>query len=689
MLDGEQDRWILWAPVLFGAGIGFYFSLETEPLPWLGFGIFLLLSGITWFVRNNIRLMLFFLSSLIVASGFMMAQWRAIDVSAPILDRKTGPTSVSGRITDVQTVSGGLRIIIDRLHVTGVRADRTPHKARLRIRHQEPVPAAGDWIRARAILAPPPGPVMPNGYDFQRKAYFEGIGAVGFTLGPVERIEVTGINDNRSIIEAGHLRRFIADRINDVLGDEGGAVVVALMTGERGGISKETLKALRDAGLAHLLAISGLHLGLVVGVVFFGIRGLIAAVPPIALRFHIKKWAAIAAIFAGFFYAYLVGGTVPTQRAMIMVGIVLLAVVVDRQGITMRSVAWAALAILVFRPESLMEPGFQMSFAAVIALIGGYEWLSGLRNPVPDSFVRPWWRSPFRYLAGVLMTTVIASTATAPFAIYHFSRVALLGVAANLVAVPVTALWVMPWAVVAFLLMPLGLEAIALRPMGWGVDTIIWISHVAAAWPGSASGVPSMPVSALVLVSIGGLWLLIWKGRWRAFGGAGLLAGVVLSAGVSPPDVLIGEDGRLMGVRTDNGRLSVSTMKSSRFTRDVWTRRVGLEETAAEVWPISGGDDGTGLRCDGQGCIYNARGHIVALVKSTHALHEDCQIADVVISADNIRREACLGPSIVIDKERLDALGAHAVWLNNDGIRVVAANDHRGNRPWVHRTRQH
>ena len=253
---------------------------------------------------------------------------------------------------------------------------------------------------------------------------------------------------------------------------------------------------MRDAGRAHLLAISGLHIGLVAGILFIGVRALLALVRPWALVYLIKKWA--AAITGAFAYALIAGATVPTLRAIMMVGLVLTAVMLDRRGLSMRLLAWAALAILILQPESLLGPSFQMSFAAVTALIAAYEFLSQRRRYRADgaSALPPWLRKGGLYLSGVALTTVIAGAATAPFAMYHFNRIADYGLTANLVAVPVTAMWVTPWAVAAFLLMPSGLEAVWPAALGQGIEILIGVADPVSSWRGAVARVTRAPVSA-------------------------------------------------------------------------------------------------------------------------------------------------------------------------------------------------
>ncbi len=456
------------------------------------------------------------------------------------------------------------------------------------------------------------------------------------------------------------------------------------LTGQRGAIPKPVLGAMRDAGLAHLLAISGLHIGLVAGILFFVVRFLLAAIPPLALRYPVKKWAALAALAGAFGYLLMSGATVPTQRAFLMLAVVLAAVVLDRSAISMRLVALAAAMVLVIAPESLLSVSFQMSFAAVTALVAVYEALARQSSRWRQGAGR--FRRIGLYVTGVLLTTVVAGLATAPFALYHFNRIALYSVAANLIAVPLTGLWIMPWAIAAFALMPFGLEALALAPMGWGIDAVIAVAETVAAWPGAVALAPAMPRIGLVAAAAGGLWLCLWRGRWRLFGIGAVAAGLATLAFVRPPDVLINGAGRLMAVRTTSGGLALSSSRISRFEAEIWLRRAG--RASAAPWPREGlSPDGT-LGCDRIGCILRAGGHTVALVTHRAALDEDCATATVVVSAVPVRRYRCRRPILVIDRFDLWRRGAHALWLDPDGVRVRTVAEASGRRPWSpHRDR--
>ncbi|MFQ5766291.1 MAG: ComEC/Rec2 family competence protein, partial [Rhodospirillales bacterium] len=289
------------------------------------------------------------------------------------------------------------------------------------------------------------------------------------------------------------------------------------------------------------------------------------------------------------------------------------------------------------------------------------------------------------YLGGVALTTVIAGAATAPFAIYHFNRFADYGLAANLAAVPVTALWVMPWAVAAFLVMPLGLEAVALQPMGWGLNVVIRVAETVAGWPGAVTLVPSMPTAALAALVLGGLWLCLWRGRWRVLGIAGIVFGMAATQLVRPPDILVNGEGRLLAVRTATGEIAVSTLRRARFEREMWLRRYGAEAPAFG-WPKSGPSLDGRLACDVEGCLYRAGGRVVALAYLEGALLEDCWAADVVVAVVPVRRRCPAGAGVV-DRFDLWREGAHAIWLEDGGVRIETVNGRRGERPWVVRPR--
>ncbi len=687
ILAAERRRWVLWLPVCLGAGIVIYFMLPVEPPRWSGIAIGVAACVLLAITRVwSYRLFLPAIAVLAIATGFAAAQLRAVSVAAPVLEKRLGPVSVEGRVVSVRRVAdGGRRLVLERPVIGRLAPDRTPERVRVKLRAAPTELRPGNMVSVRAILMPPPSPASPGAFDFARLAYFQRLGAVGFAVSRVRIVDPAGGGSSWSLALArlrhsilARLRHSITARIISSLDAPTGAVAAALMTGERGAIPDEVLGAMRDAGLAHLLAISGLHVGLVAGILFFALRLVFSAIEPLVLRRPVKIWAAMGALMGAFCYLLISGATVPTQRAFIMLAVVLLAVTLDRTALSMRLVALAAALVLLIAPESLLSASFQLSFAAVVALIAVYESMGArFAKWHGDGGLA---RRFLIYGLGVVLTTLVAGIATGPFAVYHFNRLALYGLAANLIAVPLAGFWIMPWAIVAFLLMPFGLEALALAPMGWGIDAVIETARTVASWPGAVKQIPAMPPAAIGLVTIGGLWLCLWRTRWRAFGLVAVVAGLSLLPGVRPPDVLIDGSGRLMAVKADDGALALSSRRVARFEGEIWLRRAG--ETAALSWPREGYGAGGRLACDALGCIYRAHGRTVALVRRADALAEDCGIATAVVSSVPVKPWRCRQPRTVIDRFDLWRHGAHALWLDGDAIRVLSVADVRGRRLW-------
>ncbi len=656
-----------------GAGIGVYFSLPFEPPLAAGpVCAIMLLSSLIFYWRDN-RKKVFLLLLLGLAVGFSAATIRSHWVAAPKLARETGPVLVAGTISGLERQKGDdLRLTLTAIDMERPPRAGAPAKIRVTVRTKYEVLAIGDRVEMLTILNPPPEPVAPHAFDFARQAWFDRLGAVGFAISAVKRLE--SAPDRRIANAINRMRDTIDLKVRRVLTGPSGGLASALLTGLRGGIDAGVQEDMRIAGLAHILAISGLHMGLVSGILFFAVRAFLALIPPLALRFSIKKVAAVGALAGAVFYLVLSGGTVPTQRAFIMVGIALAAVMADRQAISMRTVALAAIVILLIAPESLLSVSFQMSFAAVIALVAAYQHLAG-----PLSDLRQRWHGPLGrsalFFAIILLTSIIAQLAIEPIAAYHFNRMSTFGIVANLVAVPALGLWILPWGILALVLMPLGLESLALVPMGFGIDLVVWSAHEVAILPGSVLLIPSFPMTALILLILAYLWMILWPAiRWKSL--------ALIPAGLSllvmflnpPPDLLIGRDGGLIAVRGRGGHLLFSTLRRESFTRDSWLRRNA--QRSGRIWQPEP------VRCDPDGCVWRARhGRMIAVVTTVGGLIEDCTKADLVINLARINLP-CNAPEITW--QDIAREGAHAVWLGSE-IKPLSANSARGNRPWVGR----
>lgn len=686
-LAAEGERRLLWLPVFFGAGIGLYFALTFEPPLWLGPAATAAAGVAAAGLRRCPAWRGAALALAVLAAGFGWIAWRAWQVGAPVLDRRLGPAVVTGRVVDIDALDRGWRLILAPDRLPGLAPERTPRLLRVHIPPSSDVLAPGDRVRLKAMLYPVPGQVLPGGYDMQRAAYFAGIGGVGFAYGGARLVAAPLSGHGAGAPPAGwgervrRLRALMTRRITAVLPGSTGGVAAALITGKRGNISAAVARDFRNSGLAHLLVIAGLHLGLVAGFVFFTARAAMALIPWLALRLPIKKIAAGLTLAVLAVYLVVSGARVPTERAFVMNGLVFAAILIDRLRLSMRVCAIAALCVLAIEPESLVGPSFQMSFGAVVALIAVYETFGTrlgrfLRRPGIAGRI-------FGYCGAVILTTIVATLGTDPFAIYHFHRLALYSPLANVVAVPLAAVWTMPLAVTTCLLMPFGLERLALVPMGWGIDLTIRIAALVSALPGDLWATPRLPVRGLAVIAAGGLWLCLWRGGWRRWGLAAIALGLATMALTRPPDILLAEGGRFLAVRAPDGNYRVSTGYGEKFARAIFAEETG--EGLSE-WPRQPDPVRDGLSCAGALCRYRARGRRVLILTGRAALPPDCGGADAIVARVPAGLR-CRKLVPVVDRIDSWRRGALALWLDPAGIAIESANGTRGARPWVPRPR--
>lgn len=570
-----------WVPVCLACGIGTYFGVRSEPsAPALASGTILALllsfAALRW--SGGLYLPPLLWASALFYTGIAFAGLRAQMVAEPVLGwRYYGP--VEGRLVDIdRSASDRLRLTLDR-----VRLDIPPDKIPARIRISLHGMAGTDLVpgaqlMTTAHLMPPAGPVEPGGFDFQRHAWFQRLGAVGYTRVPV--LASAPPMPGQPLFKA---RMGLSAQVQAALPGEAGAFAAAIMAGDRSGMGQGVLEDLRITNLAHLLAISGLHLGLLAGAVFAGFRMGLALIPFLALRLPVKKIAAMAALAVSAGYLALSGGNIATERAFTMVAVALLAVMLDRRALSLRAVALAAVIVLLRRPEALPGPGFQMSFAATAALVAVFR---SLRHG-PDRRVPHW----LRPVMAVFLSSLIAGLATAPFAAAHFNQFAHYGLIANLLAVPVMGVLVMPAALIAVALMPFGLEMPALWAMGLGLDWILAVAEYVAGLDGARRMIPVPSPVVLPLLALGALQVILWQGRGRWIGGLPVLVALAAWQQSERPDILVSDSGGLIGVMTPEGR-ALSKPRGDGFVARIWLENDGdaaPQEIAAERWPEEGG----------------------------------------------------------------------------------------------------
>ncbi|WP_240789463.1 ComEC/Rec2 family competence protein [Pseudooceanicola onchidii] len=641
-----------WVPVALGLGIGLYFLVDEEPdvtRVLMLAGIAALLSGMVILAGAVLRPLVWGVA--LVCAGLALAATRAQMVAEPVLGwRYYG--AVEGRIVGIdRSGSDAVRLTLDRVRLDSVSTARTPARVRLSLHGQQgfidPVP--GLTVITTAHLSPPGGPVEPGGFDFQRHTWFDRLGAIGYTRVPVLALAPPQAGETRIFTT----RMALSARIRAALPGETGGIAAALITGDRSGLSLEVTEALRRTNLAHLLAISGLHMGLVAGFVYASLRLIGAAVPRIALNWPVRSMAAMGALAAGAGYLALSGGAIATERAFVMAAVAFVALIADRRAITLRALALAALVVLILRPEALLSPGFQMSFAATTALVAVFALLRGRMTG---------WPGPVKAVATVVISSSVAGLATAPVGAAHFNMLAHYGLIANLAAVPLMGALVMPAGVLSLVVMPLGLEVVPLTVMGWGLDWVLGVARVVQGWEGAVGHMPAPGPWVLPLYAAGGLMLALWRGPGCLAGVVPLILAGVLWVGAERPPVLIDDGGEIVGVLTPEGR-ALSRDKGAGFVAEVWLENDGSGSTQAEaagLWPV-------------------ADVPVIHLRGKRAAAAAQCRAGEVLV----LNQPAPKGlPCEVFDPPRLRDTGAVALRWTQSGLHVQTAREVSGRRLW-------
>lgn len=664
-LLAQRGGLIGWMPVCLGIGIGAYFSLRFEPAPtvWVVLAVMAaLMTAMAQVAPVAVRPLC--LGIALVLAGAGLAKVETVRMTQPVLGfRYYGP--VEGRVVNIdRSSSDAVRLTLDRVRLDRMAPARTPGRVRVSLHGDQPLTdwQPGEILILTAHLSPPAGPAEPGGFDFRRFSWFEGLGAVGYTRTPVLRL--TGPEGGWSLWVFTQ-RMAMSRAVQAHLPGEAGAFAAAVITGDRSGMGQDSLTALRASNLAHLLAISGLHMGLLTGFIFVVVRVGLSLWPALALRIPVKKVAAVCALFAGGCYLLLSGGNVATERAYIMVAVMLIAVLLDRRALTLRGVALAATVVLVLHPDALTGPGFQMSFAATTALVVVFRALRG-RN------IGPRWSRP---ITSVIISSAVAGFATAPFAAAHFNQIPHYGLVANLASVPLMGVLVMPAAVLAICLAPLGLAGFGLWFMGLGLRWILFVADTIAGLDGALSHVKSPGPWVLPCLTLGLMWLILWRGRARTAGMVGVAAALVLWIQTPRPQVLIADSGGLIGVMGPQGR-ALSSEKGDGFVAGIWMENDGnpVPQDRAAARP--------GLRTApriteaqiGPWRLRQVRGK-VALAQT-----EGCGGADILISN---QMDTQTRPCLTFDVNRLRDTGAVAMSLDAQGnLSIVTVAAISGRRPW-------
>ncbi len=688
-IAAQGTRWRLWTPVAFGGGSALYFVLPREPWAWVAWSLLataLVLLGAARRARSRVAGAALVLAACGLA-GFATAKIRVERVKAPVVAPQSAPQRLEGWVVDVAGPGqgGAQRLLVAPYRLGELAPAATPIRARVTLREAPEIPAPGQAISLFAVIDAPPQPASPGAYDFARDAFFESVGGVGFSLGapqpwaapadPPWRLRMT--------MRINAIRWAMTKRIVAVLGPATGGLAAAMTTGETAFIPQAEVNDLRTSGLAHIISISGVHMAIVGGFTFAGLRLLIAAWPWLALRIDGKKTAAAVALAAVLAYLVLSGAPPPAERSAVTAAIAFGAILADRRAISLHALAVAAFVVLLLQPEAVTQPGFQMSFAATAALVA----LAGVWPHPVKEINTPW---PIRLvqnggnwlLAGAAIS-LVAGLATAPFAIQDFNRISTWGLVSNLLVEPISSILMMPGLALGALLMPFGLDEWPLRLAGFAIGLMNRIAAAAAAAPHAQVLIASGPAWTLPAAFLGLLWLCLWRGPVRLLGLPFALA-VTLAPKPPTPDAWVSADGATAAVRSGEGQAILLRPDVKLFGAELWSRRRGLEPQE-DV-----GRRDAAYDCDRQSCAPRP-GAPVRLAAAWNLkrplppgrLETICGAAEVVVLRNDFRPESCAAALVLTGPDFRRGGSAELYREPNGSWRVVWAQDQRGRRPWT------
>jgi competence protein ComEC len=700
-LEAQRSRVLLWTPVAFGAGSATYLGLKEEPalVPALLVAVVLaVIFFIVW--RSGRSAWLAALAGLAAmsAAGFLAAKLHSDAMAAPIAPARAGMTRIEGWVVDIDTPSArGERLVIAPTRIAGLSPAATPTRIRIVVGAEggpDAAPAPGTPITFLALLDPPPGPAAPGAFDFARDAWFEGVGGVGLTM---QQPSLTSLPDApwRLKVEmaVNALRWSVASRlahdIHALLGPEdggAGGLAAAVTTSHQDWLDPADRDVLRGSGLAHMLAIAGLHTAAVSGFAFFTVRLLVAAWPWLALRVNGKKVAAVAALTAVACYLVLSGAHPPARRAAITASVAFLAMLADRRAVSLHSLAVAALVILILQPEAVVQPGFEMSFCATASLIALAEvW----RRSSPPAGL-PWALRLLQggrdWLAAMFVVSFVAGAATAPFAIQHFNRLANYGLFANLAADLVASVVLMPALAMCLLAQVLGVGAPMTAPVlaaaGWAARSVIWVGQVFASAPGASMRFSSAPEVALAVSYLGIVFACLWRGRLRLIG-IPLSLAVALWPRPTPPVAWIAADGNDAAVVIAGQEVAMKP-GARQYATDLWAQRRAFDLPASPEKAQEAAFD-----CNREACapLTGVRPAIGAWwtrrKPKSWTLADRCRNAEIFILRADVEVPDACRDALILRRGDFEAGGSAEVFAAPGGWRLVWSQALRGRRPWT------
>lgn len=672
-VEAENRTGFLWLTVAFGAGILGFFHLAHDPPGWIGpagaIAAALLALGSASTARFLARIVM------MACLGFGIAHWRTGSVATPMLDRAR-TIDVRGFVEAIDDTPQRSRLLVRVVSMEGLAPSATPYRVKVGLRGMAGMDA-GAPVQFRAHLAPPSGPALPGGFDFRRDAYFKGLGAIGYAIGPVRTWEAPSPppRDLQWQAQLDNARNALTRRIASTIGGSAGAIAAALVTGKRALIPDEANDALRLSGLYHIVSISGLHMVLAAGVLFWLVRAGLALWPRVALRMPVKKLAAAFAMLGAIAYCLFAGSEVATIRSLIMTLVMLGAILIDRPALAMRNLALSALFVLSLQPEAILGPSFQMSYAAVAALIASQRLWNPQRQPEGPGKGPSLARRFALGFAGIIVTTLVASMATTPFSAFHFYRVNPFGLIGNSLGIPLVSLVVMPAAVAGCLLQPFGMDEPVWHLMGLGIRGMMTVATWVAGFEHASLPAPALRHSCFAAFVGAMLVFLLPVTRLRWLGVVPLAIWIVSLQMPALPDIIVHENGHIMLARGQGGAYRViASGGSPDFVVSQWLPALGDARAPRDASLRSG------VRCDRLGCTVRLHdGRWLALSMRPEGLREDCLRADLVVTP--LRHAQCPNGRPLVDGRHLQDQGTQWLWASSPTATNLDAWQREGTRP--------
>ncbi|WP_353271948.1 ComEC/Rec2 family competence protein [Wolbachia endosymbiont (group A) of Nomada goodeniana] len=693
-LRNEQYNLILWFPVFQCVGILTYFSLSFEPSC---ISIFLLLLPTLILIAILYkRYAILCIALIAVLIGFTASKLRTALVDTQILDKERYVKDIVATVKDINdrgsykqfllsvekspTISKSSPVIpappfvipvLDltqkkKIWIPASRAGMTPDRAldniRISVRTKvEKGIKIGDQVKLSAKLFPPKIAPSEYAYDFARIAYYQKISATGFATSKITLHKKAEARKFLEYIES--FRQYIYENLQQNIKKPHVDIISALLIGKKDGIDQKTMDAIRDSGIAHLFAISGLHLSFVAGLFFVVFRNLFAISETLTLKYNTKKISAFLTILPTTFYLLITGMQISAQRAYIMVILVLVAIMIERKYRGLIAIAFAAAVILIIEPEVILKPGFQMSFSAVLALVASYQINANKLFKIKI----------MKYFVSIMISSVIASLATVPYTIYNFNYFSISGIITNLVAIPIVTLIIIPLGIIYVLLIPLGIEWIIAPFIERPIDSILYITNAIASLQYLVIPIRTFPASSIIIITLGLLWLCLWERNWRFFGIFFIVLGICFSATYKTPNILVSSNN--IAVKESDNLLYSLTRKNRNFVVKTWAKQNGQNQILNHT-KYSNPDKR--LKCNDYGCIYNkGNNKSVLLAYKKEDISENCDKVDLIIQLSEFDYSVC--NTRTIKYTNLKTYGTHSIWLTN---RYVKINKVRSNRPW-------